>query len=100
MMNKSAVSIILNNLLQDLTYFSIFALIVGILTVLYIAGAKLLEIKGMDRWPAFFAVLPVFWLLAAVFDPRPEKSRALTQRFSLIFGLISIGLVILVIKVL
>jgi|GEM_PF-829788 len=99
MMNKSAVSIILNNLLQDLSYFSLFALLAGIVFVLFTAGAKLLEIKGMERWPAFLAITPVFWLLAAIFDPKPEKSRALTQRFSLIFGPISIGLIILIIKI-
>lgn len=100
MMNHSATSIILNNLLQDLIYFSFIVFIAGIIFVLITAGAKLLEIKGMDRWPAYFAILPLFWLLAAIFDPKPEKSRALTQRFSLIFGILSLGFIIFMVKIL
>ncbi len=97
-MNKQSVSIILNNLRTDLWYFLIFTIIVGIVLGLWYAGAKLLELKGMDRWPSVFAVLPIFWIFAAFFDPKPEKARSLTQKFSLIFGTLSIGFIIFIIR--
>ena len=98
-MNRHIVSVILNNLHQDLLHFLVFALITGIVLILWIAGAKLLEMKEMERWPSLFAIIPLFWLITAVFDPRPEKARHLTQGFSLIFGIVSIGFVILLFKI-
>jgi len=99
-MNKSASSIILNHLLQDLTIFSFLALAFGVFFAFFLAGAKLLELKQMDRWPALFAILPFFWLIAGIFDPQPNKARELTKKMSIIFGILSLGVIVLAIRIL
>ncbi len=98
-MKNHAFSIILNDLQADLLHFIVFALIIGIMISLFIAGAKLLELKEMNPETSFLAILPLFWLFLVFFDPKPEKVRLLTRRFSLIFGTLSLMLIIFIIRI-
>lgn len=85
-MSSTLAQQLIHDLSADFRHFSILLLPAGIVAVFFIAGAKLMEIKGYQKWPAIFAVLPVFWIILAGFDPRPERSRTTTLKLAVVFG--------------
>src|ERR1700712_4133071 len=80
-----------HDLLIDLHYFVHISIPVVLFLVFFTVGAKIMEMKGYQKWPAVFAVLPLFWILMGWFDPRPEKSGAFTQRLSWVFTFLNIA---------
>lgn len=77
---------VINDLFTDLSRFGMILIPVLIIAVFLLAGAKILEMKGYQKWPAIFAIVPLFWIVMGGFDPRPERNRALTLRLALVFG--------------
>lgn len=89
---------VIHDLSADFHLFISILIPLSLIGVFFTAGAKLMEIKGYQKWPAIFAVFPIFWIVLGWFDPRPEKSRTTTLRLALVFGTLNtffLGLVIL-----
>lgn len=81
---------VIHDLSADLHLFITILIPISIITVFFTAGAKLMEIKGYQKWPAIFAVIPLFWIILGGFDPRPDKARTTTLRLALVFGTLNI----------
>ena len=89
-MYPSLIQQLTHDLLFDLQQFLTVSIPLGIALIFFTAGAKIMEIKGYQKWPAIFAVLPLFWIILGFFDSKPENAGLRTRRLALVFGPLSV----------